>query len=182
MREHSYSSSRSSLCLAGGKFALKPLEAVTENEKAGVELRVQMYWQVGLRKDRSPISLLEEPGDTLGQKSFKLGTTHHAWAERLDGDDKLPLVCTGDVLTLTTDDRLERRLPDRRLLELRWNLARMLAMKGQGKDTDLEFRPDENGLDLDYVGIKVTERWHDALTRRTPSPSEYDSEADFDDD
>jgi hypothetical protein len=45
-------------------------------------------------------------------------------------------ICSGDEISLTTDDPVSQPLPDLRLLEMQWFLHRVTAMSGAAEPQD----------------------------------------------
>lgn len=113
-------------------FALKPL-SLSKDTKT---LEVQFFWLAQRGKTRSVDILsrpnfpsnLDSPGNNI--KLYNCPT-----------DRKL---CSGDVITLVTDDTDKQPLPSMAILQMQWYLQRVAALAGAADaDSDDEDEDDE---------------------------------------
>src|SRR5947207_3372363 len=99
-------------------FALKPIR-LSDDKK---HLDIQLFW-LPLHKHSSGVDILRTPslpeGLDQGPNRVKLFNC--------ETDKK---ICSGDEISLETDDPVTRPLPDLRLLEMQWILHRVAAMSG----------------------------------------------------
>jgi hypothetical protein len=119
---------------SAGRFALRPIQM--SNDKTKLEL--EFHWLVG--EERSDkVDLLDEPLSSFGRHSAGRG---YGPLDRIDPDNdtiRFQLV-SGTRFMLSTDDPVDRPLPDPGLLTLQWHLQRILAMSGAGgwKEEDFD--------------------------------------------
>ena len=113
-----------------GHFALKPL-SLSADEKA---LGIQFFWQPTYGHNSSDkIGLLT---DTISSKG--LDEVSLKGLDEIDQDiflcrklnNSRVFIRSGDCFTLTTDDPIERPLPNTDLLEMQWILQRIIGMSG----------------------------------------------------
>jgi len=129
-----------------GAFALKPLPLnmnETEEREARA-LRIQFFWQpfYDKDKDRSPeVDLLEQP--RLAETS-QHNTFTEDWRTQVQGRvvAKREIV-NGMVFIVSTHDPLRLPLPSRDLLEMQWNLNRVVALRGAAENVNDDQHPDE---------------------------------------
>ncbi|GLA04645.1 hypothetical protein AnigIFM60653_004704 [Aspergillus niger] len=125
------------------RFALKPL-SLSEDRRS---LEVQFYW-LPVCKYRSRVSATEVPSrfprklsgtDVYGQETilFSIAT-----------DKKL---CSGDILTFTTNDPNGHPLPSMELLDMQWALNRVLALSGATYATDKELYDNYWSNECSYI-------------------------------
>lgn len=124
-------------------FALKPL-SLSEDRK---ELVVQFFWLRPLARARM-VSLRSRPvlhGD-LG------GSVSNVKLFNCQSETK---ICSGDRITLRTEDPATMPLPSIDLLEMQWVLHRLTALSGGAEPIDLALDSDddpEDGFDDDVYG------------------------------
>ncbi|PWY96238.1 hypothetical protein BO94DRAFT_570584 [Aspergillus sclerotioniger CBS 115572] len=113
-----------------GYFGLKPLSKSDDGKK----LRVMFYWL-----PEYPFSRKRDPGDVR----LKERNTACPQACKLWNRDTEKKLASGDVLEFTTWNPSQLPLPSLELLELRWYIARLLAMSGASNiiAADLGFHP-----------------------------------------
>jgi hypothetical protein len=142
-----------------GLFALKPLKR-SRNQK---ELTVQFFWQVPGNYDLgSQIDLLTEPTSSKGLEVVGDGYFLH----RLESDGSTPRIRSGQTFTFTTKDPKNLPLPSLELLEMQWNLQRLVGMCGAAGWPSLDwdddiFDNDDSWLIPDYTDRNV----HNSLKR-----------------
>ncbi|OXV10712.1 hypothetical protein Egran_01527 [Elaphomyces granulatus] len=120
------------LCWDSCEFALKPIR--TERDKKSME--VKFYWMK--HRPRSRYTSLVETPDLPSDSSSGRGDLKF-WdclTERK--------ICSGDTITVRTDDPVSRPLPSQALLKLRWHLNRIVALSGAS-----EISPDPHQQDDD---------------------------------
>jgi hypothetical protein len=106
-----------------GVFALKPLKR-SHNRK---ELTVQFFWQVPGNYDiESRVDLLTEPTSSEGLEIVGDGY----FLTRLENNNSTPPIRSGKTFTFTTKDPKNLPLPSLELLEMQWNLQRLVGMCG----------------------------------------------------
>ena len=105
-----------------GLFALKPLSLSVDE----TVMKVQFFWQP--RYGHNPGDLIGLLTDTISSEGLN-GVDEDIFLCRRAGTSPAYL-CSGDCFTLTTDDPIERPLPNMDLLEMQWNLQRTLGMSG----------------------------------------------------
>lgn len=111
----------------GGGFALKPLPVSKDDaeERHGRALRVQFYWQPYYER-RELVQVVEQPRSSRDLHYSKQdAATWYSWDESPNEQLK-----TGHIFRLTTTNPVDLPLPDRRLLDMQWNLQRITAMRG----------------------------------------------------
>ncbi|KAI9374533.1 hypothetical protein BJX61DRAFT_551250 [Aspergillus egyptiacus] len=116
---------------AKGKFALKPCELSADKTK----LTVQFYWlpdSVYELKDlrTRPANPENVDGTTRQTRLFDCVTNH--------------CICSGDILTFTTDNPEKWPLPSVHLLHMQWVLNRLVALAGAADVTDEDLDPDDS--------------------------------------
>jgi hypothetical protein len=126
-----------------GNFALKPL-AVSRDKKC---LKVQFFWQTQYKPVRPSMSLLTTPTST---ESLSRGGTGYLTLQPT-GTDVAPLIKTGHIFEIKTDDPKARPLPSFALLEMQWHLQRIAGMAGAADvDEDLKEWDDD---DISNLGL-----------------------------
>ncbi|OCK86096.1 hypothetical protein K432DRAFT_421279 [Lepidopterella palustris CBS 459.81] len=126
-------------------FALKPIRLSNDKKR----LDVQFFWlpprhhvyQVGiLQRPSLPSALDRGPNKTM---LFNLDTCKK--------------ICSGDEISLETDDPVSRPLPDFRVLEMQWYLHRVTAMSGAAEAQDDFCGGDDSDDDL---ALPLQNRWN----------------------
>lgn len=118
-------------------FALKPLD-VSEDGKS---MDVQFFW---LRQYcRLPSTALTTPPQLPSNEApvNNIGLFNHKTRRE---------ICSGDIITLRTDDPHKRPLPSKELLEMQWVLHRLSALTGGAEAAFDHFDPD-NDAAPDYI-------------------------------
>jgi hypothetical protein len=103
-------------------FVLKPIKLSDDRKR----LDVKFYWTP--KYDRSPKSILTAPQSSEGSDSRPKKKLLHFPTDRP--------ICSGDTISLTTDDPVTQPLPHWALLEMQWTLHRLTAMRGGADDFD----------------------------------------------
>ncbi|GKZ19500.1 hypothetical protein AbraCBS73388_004306 [Aspergillus brasiliensis] len=124
------------------RFALKPL-CLSEDRKS---LQVQFYW-LPVYQYRARVSATEIPSRFPKHLS---GTAVHGQETVLFSIATDRKVCSGDILTFTTNDPDGHPLPSMELLDLQWVLNRVLALSGATYATDKELYTDDWSYELDF--------------------------------
>jgi hypothetical protein len=115
-------------------FALKPIQLSDDKKR----LDVEFHWMPQYNYS-SEVDILTSPQSSEG----------------LDGGSKIMLfhfptkrqICSGEKISLTTDDPITRPLPHLALLEMQWILHRMAAMSGAAEIYD-DFDNDDDAMAL----------------------------------
>lgn len=127
-----------------GAFALRPVRMSADNTR----LELEFYWLP--RQVRGPsakVDLIEMPVSSRGRKCSGPGEKFVRWEE-----DKDPVqLSSGFRFTMTTDDPVNKPLPDPGLLELQWHLQRILAMSGAAGWMEEDFEYDYPNADLNSL-------------------------------
>lgn len=121
-----------------GVFALRPIQMSDDK----TQLELEFHWLVREeRKSSDKVDLMDEPSSSR-DRSFSV--KGYGPFIRIDetGAISTPLV-SGTRFTLSTDDPLNRPLPDPGLLALQWHLQRVLAMSGAAGWKEEEFGDDD---------------------------------------
>lgn len=108
------------LCPCAHRFFGKNLFALKPIKGSETELTVQFFW-LSQTKDRTKVLLTEKPTLSVSNVSAGQGL-------KLYNTTKDEVVNSGDVLTMRTDDPIQRPLPTWEILELQWILQRVAAM------------------------------------------------------
>lgn len=128
-----------------GYFALKPIRLSDDKKR----LDVQFFW-LQQHKFASQVNILQTPslpkGLDQGPNFAKL------WNHQTDKK-----ICSGDEISLETDDPATRPLPDFKVLEMQWFLHRVTAMSGAAEPLD-DFCDDGDNSD-DDVAMELRNRW-----------------------
>ncbi|KAJ4285961.1 hypothetical protein N0V90_013527 [Kalmusia sp. IMI 367209] len=112
-------------------FALRPVRMTTDKTK----LELEFHWiKKQVRDPVTKVDLQEEPQSTKGLTD----STPCEWLARKEGG-VVKIITSGDRFTMTTDDPVNKPLPDPGLLELQWHLQRIFAMSGAAGWTDEDF-------------------------------------------
>jgi hypothetical protein len=104
-------------------FALKPIR-ISDDKK---RLDVQFFW-LSLNPHVPRIDILQAPSLSAPDHGPNL--------TRLFNHETISQICSGDEISLETDDPVLRPLPDFRLLEMQWFLHRVTAMSGAAETQD----------------------------------------------
>jgi hypothetical protein len=116
-------------------FALQPIELSDDKKR----LDVKLYW-MPRREYFSSVDILTPPPSLEGLdggpdiKLFHFPTGQH--------------ICSGDTISLATDDPVMRPLPHYGLLEMQWILQRVAAMSGAAEVYDNFDSDDDNAMAL----------------------------------
>jgi len=106
-----------------GTFALKPLELSANR----MELTVQFFWQLSANfKVGDRVDLLATPASLQGLETA--GDEAYFFYRREDGAGRP--IRSGDVFKFTTTDPDKLLLPSVELLDMQWNLHRLLRLSG----------------------------------------------------
>jgi hypothetical protein len=122
-------------------FALKHISSTAD----GFEMKLTFHW---LR----PRNKVEK---TLPLDQFKIQPSFSSGDECGEGFLFLYDVQThepiksGHIITLTTDDPIERPLPSKLLIDLQWHLHRIAALTAAAIDDELELGDDDDDDDFD---------------------------------
>jgi len=116
-------------------FVLKPIK-LSDDEK---RLDVKFYWTPKYDyPSKSKVDILITPQSSEGSDSRAKIMLFHFPTNRQ--------ICSGDTISLTTDDPVTRPLPRWELLEMQWILHRLTAMRGGAEIYD-DFDSDDDGED-----------------------------------
>jgi len=150
-----------------GAFALRPVRISDDK----TQLELEFHWLARQERDSSAmVDLLEEPLSSRNRKDSGNGYQFCRF------DDANPtLLVSGTKFTMTTDDAINKPLPDPGLLELQWHLQRILAMSGAAGWKEEDFDYDDPGM-----GVLAPHLFMERLVgqpaenrhSRSPSPSE----------
>jgi hypothetical protein len=136
-----------------GAFALRPVRITADK----TQLELEFHWlKRQVRDSRSTVDLLELP-----MSSRDLTESEHGqYLCYLDHGVPTRLV-SGTKFTMTTDDPINKPLPDPGLLELQWHLQRILAMSGAAgwKEDDFDDDDDDSHPPEDFVHQWVEDTW-----------------------
>lgn len=151
---------------SAGAFALRPIQMSDDK----TQLELEFHWLAREERDSSSeVDLMVEP---LSSRNRPLsGSGYGPFIRILDttiGTTE-PLV-SGTRFTMTTDDPVQRPLPDPGLLTLQWHLQRVLAMSGAAGWKEEEFGwdsdDDDNApgqtveADIDYRSEDLPAHYH----------------------
>jgi len=126
-----------------GLFALQPL-SLSDDKKT---LKIKFFWQAKHQdiKDReTEISVHTQPPSTEGLY-YNSGREGECYLTTIKGTQGLatikeaPLIKSGDIFTLTTDNPDKRPLPSFELLEMQFFLQRVSGMAGAARPFDFEW-------------------------------------------
>jgi len=151
---------------SSGVFALRPIQ-MSEDK---TQLELEFHWLVvEERKSTQKVDLLDKP---LSSANRKLSGKGYGPFFRIDptNADQFTQLVSGTRFTLSTDDAVNKPLPDPGLLALQWHLQRILAMSGAAGWKEEQF---DNDDDNDGLGVGV----RDAVAKwleDTPGPSKDD--------
>lgn len=124
-------------------FALKPI-LMSDDQKT---MQVQFFWLEPRSFVRStdliPGSRLSPNNLSSGPKKFKL----------IDCETE-DLIHSGQLITFSTSDPELHPLPSMPLLEMQWNLHRVLAMSGAAEAPDDESQSDDDGSSSDLLEVE----------------------------
>lgn len=121
-------------------FALKPLNVADD----GKSMDVQFFWlrpYIRLRSIRLT-TRPEQPSD-LKESINNIKLFNHITDKKL---------CSGDIITLRTEDAQEKPLPSKELLEMQWLLHRLTALSG-GAEAIPTYYDSDNDDSLDYIHL-----------------------------
>lgn len=114
-----------------GAFALRPVRITADK----TQLELEFHWlKRQVRDSKVMVDLLELPMSSRDLKE----SGHGQFFCYLDNGVPTRLV-SGQRFTMTTDDPVNKPLPDPGLLELQWHLQRILAMSGAAGWKEDEF-------------------------------------------
>lgn len=121
-------------------FALKPV-SVAADEKS---MDVQLFWLRPHKRLRSiPLMTRPELPDDLEGSVDNVKLFNHLTDQKL---------CSGDIITLQTDDPKNKPLPSKDLLEMQWLLHRVTALSGGAEAIPTYYDSDDDN-DLEYVRV-----------------------------
>jgi hypothetical protein len=133
---------------SAARFALRPIQLSDDKTK----LELEFHWLVVEERNRQDeVDIMDEPLSSASRLSAGGG---YGPLDRIDPTDdtiRLPLV-SGTRFTMSTDDPVNRPLPDPGLLTLQWHLQRVLAMSGAAEWTEEDFGDDDDD-DKDGQGV-----------------------------
>jgi len=144
------------------RFALKPLDVAAD----GKSMDVQLFWLRPYKRQRL-ISLKSRPKlpDDLEESAANMKLYNHLTDQKL---------CSGDKITLHTDDPENKPLPSKELLEMQWVLHRLVALSGGAEVLTTRYDSDDDN-NLDYVHVLDEIQEMDEVEEFT----EMDEEASF---
>lgn len=165
---------------SAARFALRPIQLSDDKTK----LELEFHWLVVEgRKRQDEVNIMDEPLSSAGRLSAGRG---YGPLDRIDPNDdtiRIPLV-SGTRFTMSTDDPVQRPLPDTGLLTLQWNLQRVLAMSGAAEWTEEDFGNDDDD-DQDGQGVTSCDNVENWLQNVEPPenhrPSQISRESDSED-
>jgi hypothetical protein len=119
-------------------FALKPLSVAAD----GKSMDIQLFWLCPYERLPSiPLTTRPELPDDLKGSVNNVKLFNHLTCQEL---------CSGDIITLQTDDPENKPLPSKDLLEMQWLLHRATALSG-GAEAIPTYYNSDNDSDLEYV-------------------------------
>jgi HNH endonuclease len=124
-------------------FALKPMR-ISDDKK---RLDIQFFWL-----SSNP----HVPGVTILQAPSLSAPDHGPNLARLFNHETITQICSGDEISLETDDPVSRPLPNFRLLEMQWFLHRVTAMSGAAEPQDDYYDEDSD----DDIATALQDRWN----------------------
>jgi hypothetical protein len=105
---------------------------------------VQLFWLHPYKHLRSiPLMTRPELPDNLEGSVDNVKLFNHLTDQKL---------CSGDIITLQTDDPENKPLPSRDLLEMQWLLHRLTALSG-GAETIPTYYDSDDDSGLEYVRV-----------------------------
>jgi hypothetical protein len=148
-----------------GAFALRPIQI--SNDKTKLEL--EFHWLVIEERKPDAMNLLDRPQSSLARRESGKGYGPFL--------RYATLLTSGTRFTMTTDDSVNKPLPDPSLMTLQWHLQRVLAMSGAAgwSDEDFENEGDEedngddgdDGDDTGGMSSRDIKRWRREVPRST---------------
>lgn len=123
-------------------FVLKPIR-ISDDKK---RLDVQFFW-LPQRSYSPKVNILKVP-----QLSVDLDQGPNL--TMLHNNESLQKICSGDEISLETDDPVSKPLPDFDLLEMQWFLHRVAAISAAAEPQD-DFCEDSDG----YLVIASEDQW-----------------------
>ncbi|KAL2004736.1 hypothetical protein VTN00DRAFT_3264 [Thermoascus crustaceus] len=121
-------------------FALKPLDVAAD----GKSMDVQLFWLQPYKRLRFiPLVTRPELPDDLEGSVDNVKLLNHLTDQRL---------CSGNVITLRTNDPEKKPLPRKELLEMQWLLHRLTALRGGAEVISTYYDSDDDN-NLDYVNV-----------------------------
>jgi hypothetical protein len=127
-------------------FALKPLQ-LSGDQKA---LDVEFHWLPKYRRSTaSTLDILAPPESPEGSRADM----------RLYNFSTDRRICSGQVITLTTEDPEKQPLPHPALLEMQWILQRLTAMSGGAEINDNFDNEDDDAMALWNEEYPYEEEW-----------------------
>jgi hypothetical protein len=127
-------------------FALKPIR-ISDDKK---RLDIQFFW-LPANPYVPGVNILQVPSlsaSSQGPSSRGPNSTI------LSNSESQKAICSGEEISLETDDPVSRPLPDFRLLEMQWFLHRVTAMSGAAEPKD-DFHDDSD----DDIAEALQNRW-----------------------
>lgn len=154
-----------------GAFALRPVRITADK----TQLELEFHWlKRQVRDSKVMVDLLELPMSSRNLKE----SGHGQFLCYLDNGVPTRLV-SGQRFTMTTDDPVNKPLPDPGLLELQWHLQRILAMSGAAGWKEDEFDDDD---DYSIPPEERVRQWIEGTSEyRQSSVSSPDRSVDSDD-
>ncbi len=132
-----------------GGFALKPL-TLSDDE---CSMTIQVFYQKPHDRANTgnSMSLQDPPPST---RSLTSSEPNPWWLDRLqEGYHGITQrIRSGDVITLTTDNKVQRPLPSFKLLEMQFFLQRVTGMAGGAEPADHDWSSDDSDEDGLPVG------------------------------
>jgi hypothetical protein len=148
-----------------GAFALRPLQI--SNDKKQLEL--EFHWLVIEEREKGTrMNLLDMPKSS--EHRTESGDGYGPFVRR-NPDGSIQVLKSGDRFTMSTDDPVNKPLPDPGLLALQWHLQRVLAMSGAASWRDEDSDNDDDD-DADGVPARDVDGW---IRQLPQSPSGYRS-------
>jgi hypothetical protein len=121
-------------------FALKPLSVAAN----GKSMDIQLFWLRPYKRLSSiPLKTRPELPDDLKGSVDNVKLYNHLTDQKL---------CSGDIITLQTDDPENKPLPSKDLLEMQWLLHRLTALS-RGAEAIPIYYDSDNDSDLEYVRV-----------------------------
>jgi hypothetical protein len=113
-------------------FALKPLSVTAD----GKSMDVQLFWLRAYKRLQTiPLMTRPELPDGLKGSVGNVKLFNHLTDQKL---------CSGDIITLQTDDPENKPLPSKDLLEMQWLLHRLTALSGGAKAIPTYYNSDDD--------------------------------------
>ncbi|KAL1607695.1 hypothetical protein SLS60_002630 [Paraconiothyrium brasiliense] len=136
-----------------GAFALRPVRITADK----TQLELEFHWlKRQVRDSRATVDLSELPMSSRGLTD----SGHGQYLCYLDNGVPTRIV-SGKKFTMTTDDPVNKPLPDPGLLELQWHLQRILAMSGAAgwKEDDFDDDDDDSDPPEEFVQQWIEDTW-----------------------